>query len=68
MAPSRQVQATAATAPSTTASAMPKPAYEPSLGSSLLSNGLLQRPQVPTNDPLSPIRRMTQPEKIAFFS
>jgi len=68
IAPSRQVQTTAATAPSTTASAMPKPAYEPSLGSSLLSNGLLQRPQVPANDPLSPIRRMTQPEKIAFFS
>ncbi|CCD91872.1 conserved hypothetical protein [Bradyrhizobium sp. ORS 375] len=55
-------------APSTTAFAMPKPAYEPSLGSTLLSNGLLQRPQVPANDPLAPIRRMTQPEKIAFFS
>ncbi|MGJ5178087.1 hypothetical protein ACQR16_08320 [Bradyrhizobium oligotrophicum] len=67
-APSRQVHATAAAAPSTTAFAMPKPAYEPSLGSTLLSNGLLQRPQVPANDPLSPIRRMTQPEKIAFFS
>ncbi|MGJ4947701.1 hypothetical protein [Bradyrhizobium sp. HKCCYLS20291] len=54
---------------STTAQqAMPKPAYEPSLGSTLLSNGLLQRPQTPANDPLTPIRRMSQPEKIAFFS
>ncbi|BAM88602.1 conserved hypothetical protein [Bradyrhizobium oligotrophicum S58] len=68
IAPSRPVQTTAATPPSTTAYAMPKPAYEPSLGSTLLSNGLLQRPQVPANDPLSPIRRMSQPEKIAFFS
>ena len=68
IAPSRPVQTTAATASSTTAYAMPKPAYEPSLGSTLLSNGLLQRHQVPANDPLSPIRRMSQPEKIAFFS
>ncbi|CAL78784.1 conserved hypothetical protein [Bradyrhizobium sp. ORS 278] len=59
-----------ATAPATSATAytMPKPAYEPSLGSTLLSNGLLQRPQTPATDPLAPIRRMTQPEKIAFFS
>lgn len=47
---------------------MPKPAYEPSLGSTLLSNGLLQRQQPSGNDPLTPIRRMSQPEKIAFFS
>ncbi|WP_456774569.1 hypothetical protein [Bradyrhizobium sp. USDA 4369] len=51
-----------------TAQAMPKPAYEPSLGSTLLSNGLLQRQQPSGNDPLTPIRRMSQPEKIAFFS
>lgn len=68
IAPSQPVHTTAATASSTTAYALPKPAYEPSLGSTLLSNGLLQRPQVPANDPLSPIRRMSQPEKIAFFS
>jgi hypothetical protein len=48
--------------------AVPKPSYEPSLGSTLLANGLLQRHQVSANDPLTPIRRMTQPEKIAFFS
>jgi hypothetical protein len=47
---------------------MPRPSYEPSLGSTLLANGLLQRPRAPANDPLTPIRRMTQPEKIAFFS
>lgn len=68
VAPSQQVRPTAAAAHSTSASAMPKPAYEPSLGSTLLSNGLLQRPQAPANDSLAPIRRMTQPEKIAFFS
>ncbi|UFZ04488.1 hypothetical protein LQG66_35785 [Bradyrhizobium ontarionense] len=67
-APRRQAQAAATAVSSTTAQAMPRPAYEPSLGSTLLSNGLLQRPQVPANDPLSPIRRMSQPEKIAFFS
>ncbi|WP_284420923.1 MULTISPECIES: hypothetical protein [unclassified Bradyrhizobium] len=53
---------------STTTYPMLKPAYEPSLGSTLLTNGLLQRSQAPANDPLSPIRRMSQPEKIAFFS
>ncbi|WP_316179088.1 MULTISPECIES: hypothetical protein [unclassified Bradyrhizobium] len=68
VAPSQQVRPTAAAAHSTSASAMPRPAYEPSLGSTLLSNGLLQRPQAPANDLLAPIRRMTQPEKIAFFS
>jgi hypothetical protein len=57
-----------ATLVSSTAQAMPKPAYEPSLGSTLLSNGLLQRQQPSGNDPLTPIRRMSQPEKIAFFS
>jgi hypothetical protein len=46
---------------------LPKPLPQPSLGATLLANGLLQRP-VAANDPLTPIRRMTQPEKIAFFS
>ncbi|WP_456714018.1 hypothetical protein [Bradyrhizobium sp. USDA 4353] len=68
VAPAQPLHAMAAVAPLPTASAIPKPTYEPSLGSTLLSNGLLQRPQAPANDPLSPIRRMTQPEKIAFFS
>jgi hypothetical protein len=46
----------------------PPPAIEPSLGSSIIAHGLLQPPKVPANDPLAPIRRMSQAEKIAFFS
>lgn len=57
----------AAAAPVTT-QAVAKPSYEPSLGSTLIANGLLPRKPVAANDPLTPIRRMTQPEKIAFFS
>jgi hypothetical protein len=45
-----------------------EPAIEPSLGSTIIANGLLQPPKVPNNDPLAPIRRMSQAEKIAFFS
>ncbi len=40
---------------------------EPSLGASILASGMLQKPRA-ANDPLAPIRRMTQAEKIAFFS
>ncbi len=43
-------------------------AEEPSLGSSLISRGILSRPQAAGADPLAPIRRMSQAEKIAFFS
>ncbi len=39
-----------------------------SLGATILANGILQKPRAPANDPLAPIRRMTQAEKIAFFS
>jgi hypothetical protein len=49
-----------------------KPAAEPSiersLGSSLIANGIVARPRTPRPDPLAPIRRMSQTEKIAFFS
>ena len=41
---------------------------EPSLGSSLIARGILDRPQAAGSDPLAPIRRMSQAEKIAFFS
>ena len=41
---------------------------ETSLGATILASGILQKPRVPANDPLAPIRRMTQAEKIAFFS
>ena len=44
------------------------PAAEISLGSTIIASGLLKRPSVAANDPLAPIRRMTQAEKIAFFS
>jgi hypothetical protein len=40
----------------------------PSLGSTLLASGILQRPRTSASDPLAPIRRMSQAEKIAFFS
>ncbi|HVV41652.1 MAG TPA: hypothetical protein VHC94_11370 [Nitrobacter sp.] len=41
---------------------------EASLGASLLASGIVERPRLPGIDPLAPIRRMTQAEKIAFFS
>ena len=41
---------------------------EPSLGSSLIARGILNRPAAAGSDPLAPIRRMSQAEKIAFFS
>ena len=45
----------------------PEPAMEASLGSSIIASGMLGKP-TPANDPLAPIRRMSQAEKIAFFS
>ncbi|MBR0826079.1 hypothetical protein JQ596_11060 [Bradyrhizobium manausense] len=47
---------------------MPAPAPEPSLGATILASGMLKTPRTAANDPLAPIRRMTQVEKIAFFS
>ncbi|KRR14307.1 hypothetical protein [Bradyrhizobium valentinum] len=46
----------------------PVPAVEMSLGSSLIASGMLRKPVTAANDPLAPIRRMSQTEKIAFFS
>jgi hypothetical protein len=45
-----------------------QPSPQPSLGATLIANGILRRPNAPASDPLAPIRRMTQAEKIAFFS
>jgi hypothetical protein len=45
-----------------------KPEPEPSLGSSLLASGIVPRPRISKPDPFAPIRRMSQTEKIAFFS
>jgi hypothetical protein len=45
--------------------ASPEPA---SLGAALIANGVIANPNAPASDPLAPIRKMTQAEKIAFFS
>jgi hypothetical protein len=50
------------------AQAAVEPAIEISLGSSIIASGMLRRLGVAANDPLAPIRRMSQAEKIAFFS
>ena len=46
----------------------PEPSPEPSLGSSLIASGILSKPKASGPDPLAPIRRMSQAEKLAFFS
>ena len=48
--------------------AVAAPAVEMSLGSSILASGMFSKSARPANDPLAPIRRMSQVEKIAFFS
>jgi hypothetical protein len=45
-----------------------QPSLQPSLGSTLIANGIVRRPQRSESDPLAPIRRMSQAEKIALFS
>ena len=49
------------------AAELPGPADE-SLGASLIASGIVPKPAAPKVDPLAPIRRMSQAEKIAFFS
>jgi hypothetical protein len=46
----------------------PAPVPQPSLGASLIAHGIVRRPDTSYADPLAPIRRMSQAEKIAFFS
>jgi hypothetical protein len=46
----------------------PVAVVEVSLGSTLIASGMLRKPAIAANDPLAPIRRMSQTEKIAFFS
>jgi hypothetical protein len=46
----------------------PAPSFQPSLGASLIANGIVMRPSTSAADPLAPIRRMSQAEKIALFS
>jgi hypothetical protein len=45
-----------------------RPSLQPSLGSTLIANGIVRRPTASVADPLAPIRRMSQAEKIALFS
>jgi hypothetical protein len=45
-----------------------QPSLQPSLGSTLIASGIVRRPNASAVDPLAPIRRMSQAEKIAFFS
>ena len=66
-APAMAASATFAATPATMMPT-PSPVPEPSLGATILASGILQKPRAPANDPLAPIRRMTQAEKIAFFS
>jgi hypothetical protein len=54
--------------PPTAVESAPEPIVEISLGSSILASGIVRKPGVAANDPLAPIRRMSQAEKIAFFS
>jgi hypothetical protein len=45
-----------------------EPAMEISLGATIIASGIVRKPNLAANDPLAPIRRMSQVEKIAFFS
>ena len=66
-APAMAAVAISGAAPSA-ALPMPSPLPEPSLGATILASGIVQKPRPAANDALAPIRRMTQAEKIAFFS
>jgi hypothetical protein len=54
----------------TAAPVEPDPPAEPrpSLGASLIANGIVQKGDAGATDPLAPLRRMSQAERIAFFS
>ncbi|UWU90539.1 hypothetical protein [Bradyrhizobium sp. CB1015] len=70
-APAMTAAASFAAAPAATLpmpSPLPASMPDASLGATILASGILQKPRAPANDPLAPIRRMTQAEKIAFFS
>jgi hypothetical protein len=58
----------AETPPQAAIAPKPEPPMEVSLGSTIIASGLVRRPNTAANDPLTPIRRMSQAEKIAFFS
>ena len=70
--PERPIQQAVQPSPPRAIEPAPAPApaapMEMSLGSTIIASGMLRKPAVPANDPLAPIRRMSQAEKIAFFS
>ena len=72
VAPEPEPMAAAAEPPAVEPSPQPstelKDSAEPSLGSSLIARGILSRPEAAASDPLGPIRRLSQAEKIALFS
>lgn len=55
-------------APDAEASAVPRAPDQPSLGAALIASGLVPHPGASAADPLAPIRRMSQAERIALFS
>lgn len=63
-----RLAATASAAASGIAMSVDKTSTPPSLGAALIANGMVPRPLVNGPDPLAPIRRMSQAERIAFFS
>jgi hypothetical protein len=66
--PQPSLQDSVQPSPQASPQASPQPSPQPSLGSSLIANGIVRRPAASASDPLAPIRRMSQAEKIAFFS
>ena len=66
--PPRAVEPAPAPVPAPVPAPAPAAPTGMSLGSSIIASGMLRKPAVPANDPLAPIRRMSQAEKIAFFS
>jgi hypothetical protein len=70
IAPSLQpsLQPSPQASPQASREASPEPSPEASLGSTLIANGILRKPHASGPDPLAPIRRLSQAEKIAFFS
>ena len=63
-----ETQAIASTFTEGFTSPSPEVAAEPSLGSSLIASGIVRKRPPLASDPLAPIRRMSQAEKIALFS
>ena len=56
-------------APAATIEPFPQPMpLQASLGSTLVASGIVRRPVSLASDPLAPIRRLSQAEKIALFS